>query len=83
MRDAPVVFAEIYDGEIYDAAKEIKDWAEADCKDGQWKPVRKLDYDFSVLTGQGSGKVSLMDEVKPKKIFRTPAGDTVIDLDRI
>ena len=72
--DAPVVFAEIYDGEIYDAAKEIKDWAEADCKDGQWKPVRKLDYDFSVLTGQGSGKVSLMDEVKPKKIFRPERG---------
>ena len=77
--DAPVVFAEIYDGEIYDGAKEIKGWAEAGCTAGQWKPVRKLDYDFSVLTGQGSGKVSLMDEVKPKKIFETPQGDLVID----
>ena len=77
--DAPVVFAEIYDGEIYDGAKEIKGWAEAECTAGQWKPVRKLDYDFSVLTGQGSGKVSLMDEVKPKKIFETPQGDLVID----
>ena len=77
--DAPVVFAEIYDGEIYDGAKEIKGWAEAGCTAGQWKLVRKLDYDFSVLTGQGSGKVSLMDEVKPKKIFETPQGDLVID----
>ena len=31
------------------------------------------------FTGQGSGKVSLMDEVKPKNIFETPEGDTVID----
>ena len=77
--DAPVVFAEIYDGEIYDAAKEIKGWAEPDCTEGTWKQVRKLEYDFSVLTGQGSGKVSLMEEVKPKEIFTTPEGDTVID----
>ena len=26
--DAPVIFAEIYDGEVYDARKEIPGWAE-------------------------------------------------------
>ena len=77
--DAPVVFAEIYDGEIYDAAKEIDGWAVAGCKKGQWRPVRKIDYELAVLTGQGSGRVSLMDEVKPVEIFKTPQGDTVID----
>ena len=77
--DSPVVFAEIYDGEIYDARKEIEGWAEAGTPGGEWRPVRTVDYDMSVLAGQGSGKVAEMDEVKPKRIFKTPEGDTVID----
>lgn len=77
--DAPVVFAEIYDGEIYDARKEIKGWAEDEISGADWKPVKKVDYDMSVLTGQGSGKVAEIEEVKPKCIFKTPQGDTVID----
>ena len=77
--DAPVVFAEIYDGEVYDANKEIQGWAEAGEPAGNWKQVRTVDYDMSVLTAQGSGKVAEIEEVKPKRIFKTPEGDTVID----
>lgn len=77
--DAPVVFAEIYDGEIYDAGKEIPGWAEAGTPAGDWKRVKSVPYDFSVLSGQGSGKVAEIEEVKPVRIFQTPKGDTVID----
>lgn len=77
--DAPVIFAEIYDGEIYDARKEIKGWAEAGEPSGSWQAVNTVDYDFSVLTGQGSGKVAKIEAVPAKSIFKTPEGDTVID----
>lgn len=77
--DAPVVFSEIYDGEIYDANKEIEGWAEAGEPAGEWKAVTTVDYDKSVLSGQGAGKVALTDEVKPKCILTTPEGDKVID----
>lgn len=77
--DAPVVFAEIYDGEIYDARKEIPDWAQPGNPLGNWRPVEEIAYDMSVLTGQGCGKVCEMDEVPVKRIFTTPEGDTVID----
>ena len=84
--DAPVVFAEIYDGEIYDASKEIPGWAEAGLditEDGQghkaWFPVSTVDFSKEVLTGQGSGKVSEIEEVKPQSIFVTAQGHTVID----
>lgn len=77
--DSPIVFAEIYDGEIYDASREIKNWAEADCAYGDWKPVEKVDYDFSVLCGQGSGKVSAVEKMEAKRVFRTPQGDLVVD----
>ncbi|MCD8154429.1 MAG: glycoside hydrolase family 78 protein [Clostridiales bacterium] len=77
--DAPVVFAEIYDGEIYDGRKEIPGWSRDSSPAGEWKPVRRVEYDFSVLSGQGSGRTGLHDRVEAKKIFCTPQGDTVID----
>lgn len=77
--DAPVVFAEIYDGEIYDANREVKGWAEPGTPEGTWHPVTEVSYDKEVLSPQGSGKVAEMDEVPAKRIFTTPEGDTVID----
>ncbi len=77
--DSPVVFAEIYDGEIYDASREIRCWAEADCAEGSWKPVQKVDYDFSVLCGQGSGRIRIAEKIEAKRVFRTPQGDLVVD----
>jgi len=93
--DGPVVFAEIYDGEIYDASKEIPGWAEAGLDTNEsrrdagqnapeagtvaWRPVRIVEFSKEVLTGQGSGKVTEIEEVKPQRIFVTPGGDTVID----
>ncbi len=77
--DSPIVFAEIYDGEIYDASGEIPGWSEAGDVTGNWKPVSCVDFSKEVLAGQGSGKVAEMDEVCAKRIFTTPEGDTVID----
>lgn len=77
--DAPVLFSEIYDGEIYDANKEIEGWANAGTPEGEWKAVKEVSYDKAVLSGQGAGKVALTDEKKPTRIFKTPEGDTVID----
>lgn len=77
--DAPIVFAEIYDGEIYDASMEIPGWSKAGDVSGTWRPVSSVEFSKDVLAGQGSGKVAEMDEVRAKRIFTTPQGDTVID----
>lgn len=77
--DAPIIFAEIYDGEIYDAQKEIPGWSQAGADTKNWRPVGIVDYDMSALSGQGSGKVAEIEEIKPVCIFKTPQGDTVID----
>lgn len=34
---SPVLFAEIYDGEVYDARKEISGWCEAGFDDSGWR----------------------------------------------
>lgn len=77
--DAPVVFAEIYDGEFYDANKEIDGWCENGLIDSNWRAVQKIDFDKSVLTAQAAGRVTVMDRLPVKRLFQTSQGDTVID----
>lgn len=76
---SPVVFSEIYDGEIYDARLEISGWNENHCSSGTWEPVRVVPFDTGVLTAQSGAKVRRKDRIPAKEIFTTPQGDRVID----
>lgn len=77
--DAPVVFADIYNGEIYDAAKEIPGWAVDAAPQGEWRDVVLVPFDTGVLRAQSGSRVRVMDELPAKRIFRTPKGELVID----
>ncbi len=77
--DAPVVFSEIYDGEIYDARLEQAGWNDTYFDETAWKEVSLLDYDKSVLTAQGASRVKMIDKLPAISIFTTPGGDTCID----
>ena len=76
---SPVLFSEIYDGETYDARAEIAAWNTKDCTYADWKPVRRVAFDYSVLSAQSGGKVRKMTKLAAKRLFVTPQGDTVID----
>ncbi|MFV0528713.1 MAG: family 78 glycoside hydrolase catalytic domain [Lachnospiraceae bacterium] len=76
---SPILFSEIYDGETYDARKEIRAWNTGDCTYTDWKPVHKIAFDVSVLSAQSGAKVRQMTKVPAQKLFVTPQGDTVID----
>lgn len=81
--DAPVLFSEIYDGEIYDARREIDGWneplvmAEEACED--WHEVQCVTYAKEVLTAQAGCRVKKMEEFPVKEVLITPQGDTVLD----
>ncbi len=84
--DSPVIFSEIYDGETYDAAKEIPDWAVISCGTGKpgaagepWHGVVTVPFDTSVLRAQSGARVRMMDELPCVEIITTPKGDTVLD----
>lgn len=77
--DSPVVFAEIYDGETYDASKEIKRWNQSGLEDSSWRSVNIVPYDMSVVESQPCAKVKEIEPVLAKRIFKTPEGDTVVD----
>lgn len=81
--DAPVIFSEIYDGEIYDARREIPGWCggeAAGCEaENLWRPVGLVEYDRCVLKSQPGCRPAEMTRVPAKEILTTPEGDTVID----
>ncbi|MFV0504489.1 MAG: family 78 glycoside hydrolase catalytic domain [Lachnospirales bacterium] len=66
---SPVVFSEIYDGEIYDARLE---------DNLNWETARKLNFNKKILVAQPSCYVKEHEEFKGK-IIKTPKGETVID----
>lgn len=77
--DAPVLFAEIYDGETYDAVREQPGWCTPGFDARGWWPAATLAYDTAVLKAQAGGRVKRQEVFAPRAILTTPAGDTVID----
>ena len=75
----PVRYAEIYNGETYDARKEIKGWSEAGFDDKDWSGVKLLNASMTILTATYNEPVKQHEIFKPVKIFTTPKGEKVID----
>ncbi|MCY0880122.1 MAG: family 78 glycoside hydrolase catalytic domain [Firmicutes bacterium] len=76
----PIVFAEIYHGETYDARCEIPGWDRPGFDDSDWRPVEILPYDKRGLVGQIGEPVKVIESRPPQALLRTPAGETVIDM---
>lgn len=65
--DSPVLFSEIYDGEIYDARKEIPGWNMPGSCQGDWKPVHRIDFPKEALTAQSGCKVRAITKLPAKE----------------
>ncbi len=78
-RESPVIFSEIYDGEIYDARMECRGWNEPGGSDGHWQDVDIINFRVSALAAQSGCKVKMNERIPAKRIFRTAKGETVVD----
>ena len=76
----PILKADIYDGELYDARLEKPNWSSAGYNDNNWNGVETKDYNKDVLVASYGPPVRATEEIKPIKIFKTPAGITVVDM---
>ncbi len=76
---SPVLFSEIYDGEIYDARMEQDGWKEAGFDDSAWTTVSPVERDVHTLVPQHGCAVESVTKVEPIGIITTPEGDTVVD----
>lgn len=75
-----ILESDIYNGETYDARLERTGWNEPGYKDGDWKGVTVIESPKAKLVAPAGPPVKEIEEIKPVKVFRTPAGDTVLDM---
>lgn len=77
--DSPILFSEIYHGEIYDASLEREGWCTCITPEGVWNDTVQVPFDVSVMRAQSGARVKMIDKVEAKRIFDTPKGEQVID----
>ncbi|MGB7849227.1 MAG: family 78 glycoside hydrolase catalytic domain, partial [Candidatus Acidiferrum sp.] len=88
-----VLQSDIYDGETYDARMEKSGWSTAGYDDKEWEGVTVMGEPKSagmkasatsaalpVLVAMTGPAVKKMDEIRPVKVLRTPAAETVLDM---
>lgn len=76
----PILVSDIYDGEVYDARLEKPGWSAAGYNDKDWKGVSVMETPKAKIVAPAGPPVEKIDELKPVKVFKTPAGETVMDM---
>lgn len=77
--ESAIQAAELYDGETYDERTEVPGWSTPSFKDDSWSTVSELDFPTAKLQAPEGPPVRKVETVKPRSIFKTPAGKTVVD----
>ncbi|SDM17572.1 alpha-L-rhamnosidase [Catalinimonas alkaloidigena] len=78
--DGPIRLNSIYNGETYDARREISGWSTPGFDDAAWQAVRESGASTTGLIGMQTVPVRKIEERKPVKIWRTPQGTLVADM---
>lgn len=74
----PVKASDIYNGEIYDARLE-KNTSVQGFNTGEWQKAKVVDVKMDNLVAPLGPTVSKHERFTPKKVIKTPKGETVID----
>ena len=76
----PIVFSDIFIGEKYDANLELAGWAEFGYDDSSWQEVTEGTDKKCILNPQDNEPVRIVQKIKPRAIFKTPKGETILDV---
>ncbi len=74
-----IIYSEIYHGETYDARAAKAGWSSAGYDDSQWYGVKEKEYGYDNLLATYNEPIKKRESFKPLKVFKTPAGEQVID----
>lgn len=75
-----ILESDIYNGETYDARKEMPGWNAAGFNDSQWESAKVADHPKNILVAPQGVPVKAVEEIKPVKLITTPKGETVLDM---
>ena len=76
----PILESDMYNGEKYDARREMDGWADYGFDDSKWTPVEILDHSKDILIAPQGPPVRATQEIKPLKMITTPKGEIVLNL---
>lgn len=75
----PILFSDLYNGEIYDARLEKAGWSTNSYNDSRWKSAAEIPSGTESLVSSVSPPARKHEEFKPIHIITTPRGETVLD----
>ncbi|HBL78080.1 MAG: alpha-L-rhamnosidase [Bacteroidetes bacterium GWF2_42_66] len=78
--NGPIIMSDIYNGETYDARKEMPGWANIGFNDSNWTKASVIDQPKNTLIAPQGVPVKAVTEIKPVKLITTPKGETVLDM---
>jgi alpha-L-rhamnosidase len=76
----PILSSTIYDGELYDARKEMPGWVTTAFDDAGWKGTLVVDQDYNILVGSQGEPVVSHEELKPIKIWKNDKDELIADM---
>ena len=74
-----ILDAEIYNGEIIDAQKQMPGWNDVSYNDAAWHPVTEKNFSKSVLIATENEPIRKHETFSAVKLITTPKGEKVID----
>lgn len=78
--DGPIRYADILDGEMYDAGREMPSWDTASFDEGAWRPVDVLEKTLGRLVAQPNEPMRVTKQVRPVSVKEVHPGVWVFDL---
>jgi alpha-L-rhamnosidase len=78
--DGPILANNDYDGETYDARKELPDWANAKFNDSNWQPAKLVSAPGGVVSAEMDQPVRVTGILKPISMKELRPGVFIFDL---
>ena len=78
--DGPIRNNNEYDGEVYDARKEISGWSRPGADDSSWQQATEVEGPKGVLSAQMIEPIRVTETLKPVKIIQPKPGVYIFDV---
>ena len=76
----PIIANNEFDGEEYDARKELGAWLTSGYDDSQWKQSEVMDAPGGRLRAQPCPSICVMEKLSPKQMWKTSKGTYMVDM---
>jgi alpha-L-rhamnosidase len=78
--NGPIVLADLYDGEVYDAAKELGDWSLPQYDDSGWHAAHAYEDGGAQLVSKLNPPIRRIAELKTVELYQSSPGVNVFNL---